>query len=247
MVGKRDCSLKIRLLIGRLPTLVGYIFVLALATSGQQSESTNIYPSLKPVLTLLNDANLSGSLELSGTCEQRGKYPELPSLSVPKNSGSPLQQLRETFGRNSNIRVHQEPSGRVRIVEGGVPEDFLRVKLKHISFDNTGAGPKYAFSPNVALRSILRTQEVQTFLRLKNIEWPFAGDGIGGAAEPVDLLHVSGALDDVTVTEALDYILRTFGGIWLYQNCPATENRRRIVYIRFYRIAKVGSSISILE
>jgi hypothetical protein len=44
---------------------------------------------------------------------------------------------------------------------------------------------------------------------------------------------VHGELNDVTVSQALDYVLQTFPGYWIYENC-ATKERGRSVYLNFH-------------
>jgi hypothetical protein len=39
---------------------------------------------------------------------------------------------------------------------------------------------------------------------------------------------VPGELNDVTVAQALDYMLQTFSGFWFYQNCHDPEGRRPV-------------------
>jgi hypothetical protein len=43
---------------------------------------------------------------------------------------------------------------------------------------------------------------------------------------------VYGKLEDVTVSQALDHVLRTFPGFWLYENC-ANKDGERTVYFSF--------------
>jgi len=47
------------------------------------------------------------------------------------------------------------------------------------------------------------------------------------------LPDIPGELDDVTVSEALDYVLRTFPGYWVYENCTTPEGTRSVNF-RFY-------------
>jgi len=52
-----------------------------------------------------------------------------------------------------------------------------------------------------------------------------AGDGT---------LVLYGHLRDVTVSQALDYILQTFRGFWVYENC-VDEQGKRTVRLSFHR------------
>jgi len=44
------------------------------------------------------------------------------------------------------------------------------------------------------------------------------------------LPHLSGELDNVTVSKALDYILKTFPGLWTYQDCEGAKRRRMVLF-----------------
>ena len=50
------------------------------------------------------------------------------------------------------------------------------------------------------------------------------GDCCGGGR----IVH--GELDDVTVSQALDYVLETFPGFWLYENCQAPSGARTVFF-----------------
>jgi hypothetical protein len=46
---------------------------------------------------------------------------------------------------------------------------------------------------------------------------------------------VSGELNNVTVSQALDYMLKTLPGLWVYKNCPGDGKDKRLVLFTFYR------------
>jgi hypothetical protein len=48
-----------------------------------------------------------------------------------------------------------------------------------------------------------------------------------------DLPEVPGELNDVTVSQALDYVLETFPGYWVYENCTTPDGGRSINF-EFY-------------
>jgi hypothetical protein len=57
---------------------------------------------------------------------------------------------------------------------------------------------------------------------------------INQASSPVP--RVSGELNNVTLSEALDYMLKTFPGLWVYENCHGSGNdKTRVVVFAFYR------------
>lgn len=46
--------------------------------------------------------------------------------------------------------------------------------------------------------------------------------------------RATGELNNVTLSEALDYMLKTFRGLWVYENCPGDGKNDRIVVFMFY-------------
>jgi len=44
--------------------------------------------------------------------------------------------------------------------------------------------------------------------------------------------HISGDLNNVTVRQALDHVLKTFPGFWVYENC--TDELHNHVSIQFF-------------
>jgi hypothetical protein len=134
------------------------------------------------------------------------------------------------FADDPNMKVIQESGGIVRMYETDVPRDLLEIKIHHISFDVPGI-----HGPNMAIRHILSTPEVESFRKAHKIG-PFTEifrvPSDAGDRNP----SVSGSLDDVTISQALDYIFKTYSGFWMYGNCPnGGKSAERSVYFWFYR------------
>jgi hypothetical protein len=136
------------------------------------------------------------------------------------------------FADDSKMQVSQEPGGMIRMVETDVSTDFLNVKIRHLSFDSYVRGDDVFNGPNMALHVILSTPEVMAFKRAQNIG-PFSDGfrmpGDSGSNKP----RVRGELDDVTVSQALDYVLQSSPGFWIYGNC-LSEGGSRSVFIWFF-------------
>src|SRR5713101_616650 len=74
----------------------------------------------------------------------------------------------------------------------------------------------------------LNTPEVIGFMD-HNIGREVAWEGWGMPGQVViDGPSVPGELNDVTVAQALDYVLQTFPGFWFYQNCHNPDGGRKI-------------------
>jgi hypothetical protein len=147
------------------------------------------------------------------------------------------------------MQVTQDPDGIIRMNEAGVPTNLLNVKISHILFESYG---QRVYTANGALRIILQTPEVLAFMKANNIIGPFGPfDNCGGSggvvpgnsgAWPPESPHVSGSLDNVTLSEALDYVLKTFPGIWVYETCPQIDKKNHPVYFRFLALHKIGGT-----
>jgi len=88
--------------------------------------------------------------------------------------------------------------------------------------------------PVMALELILNTSEVSAFKRAKNIRplstggWPLPGNA--GSEPPL-----IGELDNVSLSQALDYVLGTFPGFWVYENCVDEAENRTVRFSFFER------------
>jgi hypothetical protein len=199
-----------------------------------------LYPNprpLIPLLQVLDSANLSGSLQISGVCESK-KLPKFPEVEEKKGD-STLTTLGEMLSSNSGLTVSQDSNGIIRIVGPDVPTDFLNVKIAHITFE--GSKHTALLSPTHAMWTVLAAPEVVAFFKSHDIERPlqfefFSGDPF--VTPPPDHPHISGTLDNVTVEEALYRILQTFPGVWFYGNCVRDEKHKRAIFVRFYRLVK---------
>ena len=183
-----------------------------------------------PITEVLRNAKVSGSLEYLGSCTG-DHVPDLPSVTAPSSpSAPPVQTLREMFANDEDMQVTQEPDGTIRMVEKSAPQDLLSVKIRHISFDDE-QNRSPIFIPKNVVWFITHTPEVETFKKDHGIRQ--LGGMINEASNLVP--RVSGELNNVTLREALDYVLKTFPGLWVYESCPGSGNDKRVVVFAFYR------------
>jgi hypothetical protein len=208
------------MLFSRL-TMASLLFLIGSCLS-QDKGGVDQTVALPVVQKILSRAQLSGSLEFWGLCDSklRSEFPRLRPISG--HEGSALDALQEVFADDTKMRVTQESDGKIRMVETDVPKDLLEVKIHHLSF------PSDYHSGAMALYAIVNTPEVIDFMD-RNIGRKVAWEGWGLPGQIV--IHgpsVPGELNDVTVAQALDYVLHTFPGFWMYQNCHDSEGNRKI-------------------
>jgi hypothetical protein len=147
------------------------------------------------------------------------------------------------------------------MIEKNVPTDILNLRIGHILFGSEGSG---VYSGSEALELILRSPEINPFMKAHDIKWPLFDyrvvslesdaatirdlpriEGTNVIAPPEKpavgtnpdwVTHIAGSLDNVTFAEAMDQVFKTFPGILLYENCPRSETRKRIVFFRFLHL-----------
>lgn len=227
----------------RMTALAVVLLVAAISRIFAQDSYRSKSDSLRPLLEVLDKANVYASLEFTGSCDSYNfhDFPEFPQMRVPAGSKnlSALQTVSEMFRDGPAMRVTQASDGTIRIVQNDVETDILGVKIAHISFDSKPDSWDLADSAWGARLIILRTPEIKSFMETHDIELPFGGASAGSfnlSPPPKNTPHVTGSLDNVTFSESMDYILKTFPGLWIYEACPKTSARKRTVYFRFYQL-----------
>lgn len=115
----------------------------------------------------------------------------------------------------------------IRIVEENVPSEILGVKISHVTF-------KRQADPIMAMWEAVSAKEVGAFKKANhlgpdfyNANHPFQ---IPGPKSP----RLSADLRNVTLAQALDKILETFPGLWIYETCPSWD-KNRDVYFAIYQ------------
>jgi hypothetical protein len=225
--------MKTALVLGSLALLIN------IAPAGQQLQLTSpgasqfreAMDNVQFILNVLASARVSGSLEYNGKCGPGVLIPDLPRARKPKKPypQNPGDTLRLMFSDDGRMTVSQEGNGTIRMVEAGIPADILDVRINHLSFEIIS-------DPEEALSIVLGAPEVQPVIQAHGVGQPFNGltpplylfKGLGSPMPgvPPGVRFISGELHDVTVADALDYILKTFPGFWLYQNCQSPDGQR---------------------
>jgi hypothetical protein len=212
------------------PAIVLTLFLLG----GQEAERAGVSSQvgLPLVMGVLTKAHASGSLAYRGRCDAGpGKRFDFPKLQSPqKVSDDPVAALRQIFADDQEMRVTRDANGFIRMVEADVPHDLLDVRVRRIAFkDDEDYPPKdVRYFPRDAMWAILSKPEVSAFMRDHQIVRRFdIEDASGRRPTPSPVIpHLPNSLYDVALSEALDNVLRTFPGLWIYENCPSKDGKR---------------------
>src|ERR1700674_3609920 len=215
---------------GRLFVALGLTLATVSNCWGQGRSEIFGEDSRSSITDVLSKAKASGSLAYWGRCGYHEARPDLPNVrSLPEHPGStpPVQTLREMFADHPKMHVTQEADGMIRMFESDVPRDLLDIRISHISFKDS-EGRNAVWIPREARRIIVGAPELRAFMRDYNIGWAsdveYVNDLYGG---PLPYLpHVSGDLYNVTLAEAMDYVLKSFPGFWVYENCRREDGTR---------------------
>ncbi len=213
---------------------------------GQGQAGINGGDSRSSIMGVLSQAKVSGSLAYWGRCDGREPLPDLPKIRTRPNnweSRQPVGTLRDMFADDSKMQVKQESDGMVRMIERDLPRDLLDVRISHISFKGP-EGRDGVWIPRQARRMLVHAPEVQAFMRAHNIGWATDAEYINdvyGGPRPY-LPHVSGDLYDVTLAEAMDYVLKSFPGFWVYENCLRDDGTRVVFFEIFGSMLRTDKS-----
>jgi len=213
-------------------SLLVAVMLLVCRAGCQRTDRTRISSEdgLPLVMTALSSAHASGSLEYRGRCDTRFDFPHL--RPVDKVAGDAVAALREIFADDPDMRVTRDADGIIRMAEAGVPDDLLAVRIQRIAFKDDEIYPPrdVRFDPRDAMWTVLFQPEVAAFMKGHGIARPFDFEDASGrrAIPSPEPPHLAENLRDVTLSQALDNVLQTFPGLWIYENCP-NKNGKRIV------------------
>jgi hypothetical protein len=226
----------------RLLATASLALLFDVAAVGQQPEPIIRFDTAQSVLSVLAAARVSGSIQYNGKCGPgpRVLVPALPPIRAMQKPypADPADTLRTMFSIDGGIVVSEVRNGTIRVVETGVQTDILGVRIAHLSFDKIS-------DPDYALHVVLSAPEVRSFIRVHGIGQPFPqifgpvyevpGAQNTNTSPRPGVRSLSGELNDVTLADALDYLLKTFPGFWLYQDCE-TLDRQRVVYFGLFPV-----------
>jgi hypothetical protein len=218
----------------RFKVIVTFLSLLS-SCLGQERGGTDpnvAWPILNQIMV---KTNTSGSLAYWGRCDFHKPLPDYPALSYPSAfSGSPVEVWQKAFASDPKMEVTQESDGLIRMFETDVPTDLLDVRISHVSFVLDDQWRDKFGGPDNAMDLVLSAPEVIAYRKAHNIG-PLTEGWIrsGGSLSKQEVV---GDLYNVTVKQALDYILEFYPGFWIYENCQSDDAKAgRNVYFGFFR------------
>ncbi len=195
---------------------VFFIMTLLTGTRGQQAVDLGTDNGIRLVMGILSKSGASGSLAFNGVC-----FHDFPSTQIPTSFDAPAENLlRETFSEDLMMQVYQDASGIIRMAQTDVDRSILDVKIRHVSFTRPQGSDGPIYDPTEAMRAILQSPEAVHFSHMHNLRFPAIAVHLPHAPLNSESPHISGSLNDVTVSEGLDRILKAFPGLWVYESCP---------------------------
>jgi len=216
--------------------LTSLFFLVLLNPCLSQQVTVKFNNDPRVIRDVLLEAHLSGSMVFSGGCKFQDRTAPVPFVGMRRDLGSVSETLGQMLTVNSKMRVTQDKDGMIRMAEADVPTDILDVKIHYISFkvpDVHGSSDYTLHGPWVALWTILRSPEVESFRKAHHIDLARGMDRLPGNVTDASVPDVTGELYDVTLSKALDYVLKTSPGYWVYEDASC-EDGTRAVRFKFY-------------
>jgi hypothetical protein len=223
-------------------TIITCSLLATLSVYGQDQHNRPLVPPvnrIQPVLNILKESKTPGSIEFFGKCESfvYPGFPDFPRMADSPATGSPVQKLRSIFSNDPSMQVRQVSDGSIEMIEENIPQDILNITIADIHFTGTNKS-SVINNPNGAVNFVLYSPEVQKYIALHSISFPYSismASGILGGVPDARLPQISSSFHNVTVRFLLNEIAKTFQNLWIYENCPTSAKGSRVVYIRFYQ------------
>jgi len=241
-----------------LSEVVAKSFMLSVLTVvhcfAQDNQKIDVVTGMSILQVAAQQTRANGSMIYSGACNDS---PAFPNIHSPGNERhvSTLERFKEIFSADPAIQVTEDSKGKIRIVDKNVSTDLLKVRIKHLPLSLKKSKIKKSDanvfnglfnSPYMALHVILAAPEVRSFMSAHKLG-PLEGDvfevtgGAGSDRFPLSgqLIRVSGQLDGVSVSEALDFVVGRFSRVqqhpsfWTYETCPSEGNSQRVHFSFF--------------
>ena len=175
------------------------------------------------------DTRTSGSIILTGTCESTmsGRVVSTEELAIPDPID--IKRIDDDLDNLSHLSSHygwfRRNDGLVQFRDNRASAELLRLHLAKFEL-------LQAVNLEDAVNKLLKVQQVKSFLKQHHIdlEPEFTGasfwndEQIQRLSKSPTAPKYSLKLTDVTLEEALNSIVRTFPGVWIYRECPGRIN-----------------------
>ncbi len=167
------------------------------------------------------ETDTSGSMIFWGSCQHTHQGKIVYSDEIADPPQGPFMDIDRAMvalsARDAHVSWKRDGDGFVRVTDDRVSGDVLRVRLKRIRFTAVA-------DSTAAVEQVMSAPEVRDYLKRKHI------DGVVLRTTFITpgtvLPKWSADLGDVTVAQALDRIIKFFGGAWFYGECSCGSSRR---------------------
>jgi len=176
----------------------------------------------------------TGSLVLRGACAATDQEDDVVSDMLPHPPVGPFHNIDEALTAVSRVDPHfswtRDAGGTLRIRDDRASDNVLRIRLQRVQF-------RGAVQADDAVQHILSAPEVKAYFAENHIEVAAVFNHLAPTSTR-GLRRLSGSLQDVTVAEALDSVVRFFPGLWVYAECA--DGPRRRVSVRIAQVRPAG-------
>ena len=180
--------------------------------------------ALDLIATVAKGANRVVVVEFRGY----GTFMLPPPIHIQKKASEADAEktLRSMLANDKRFQVKTDSDGVVRVFESGMPNDVFNIRVKRVELSE-----EQRYNDKDAMNEVLEAPEVQAYFETHNIERPI---DLGGLISPSDprLPHLEGAIENMTVLDALKHMLLVFGETGVYIEAVDTRGHR-VVSISF--------------
>jgi hypothetical protein len=180
---------------------------------------------LRPALTYVGGA---ARVYYAGECRSAEKdlsgvqYLLFPSvyLQPPSQRATGITAVRQIFRDDPRVTITQDRSGVLRLTIGSVSTAILQTRIPALTLS-----PDDQYSAPSAVVAIGSTPEIVTAERSLHLGQPFRIIDIIVSGPIEGAPHLPRLMQNVTMDEALDTVVRTFKGMVLYGTCKLPDGK----------------------
>jgi hypothetical protein len=167
-------------------------------------------------------AKINGSIIVHGTCSATASGDEIITPRIPATSNLQFDNVAEALGELARIDADilwlQDQNNIWRVYDKRVNNDIFNIRIQNLKFNHSATS-------GIALQVVLNAPEIKEYMKQNNyieglVVYPLSPIGDAGTSKLTNTLH------NVTFREALDYVMKHYSGIWIYDECLDGKSTR---------------------
>jgi hypothetical protein len=200
----------------------------ALGQPDHQPATIKLSPegAVDKILRTIGSSHQGVEVRLHGSCASGAVPIDIPSITWqdPVRARDAAVAIRDALRANEQLSVARVSRHVIVVKDAGVRNEVLDTRIRTLELNSE------SWSPTMIVMIAIRSQEVQETMRQKGIKTPISNGGLAGGVRG---LHMPRRIENATLGEVFNAVLRKFGGIVLYDDCSSPDGKA-LLYVHYY-------------